>query len=344
MKRTHSENAQLFKGLSLLLHAGIGPAEGLHLLAEDAPAAARELLLSMGGSMDQGAALSDVMEQAGVFATYDSGMVRTGEQTGRMEEALEALADYYEERQRTNRQIRNALAYPCTVLLLMLVVIAVLLMKVLPVFDSVYASLGSGLTGIAAGLLRLGGLLEKALPVLLVLLMAAAAGVLLFALWAPFREKLTALWRRRFGDRGFFRKFNNARFARALSMGLRSGMPLEEAMGLAQSLLSDIPDAAARCEQCTRNLENGESLSDAMAAAQLLSPSMSRMLAVGLRGGNADCVMEDIAEKLMEDASQSLEDRISRIEPMMVTAASLLVGLILLAVMLPLMNIMSTIG
>lgn len=344
MKRTHSENAQLFRSLSLLLHAGISPAEGLYLLAEDAPAAIRELLLSMAKSMDGGAALSDVMEQTGVFDTYDFAMVRTGEQTGRMEEALEALAEHYEERKRTGRAIRTALTYPCTVLLLMLVVIAVLLVKVLPVFDSVYASLGSGLTGIAAGLLHLGTLLKMSLPVLLVLLTVAAAGVLLFALWTPFREKLTALWRSRFGDRGFLRKFNNARFARALAMGLRSGMPMEEAMELAQSLLADIPGAAARCAQCAEELKHGITLSEAMASARLLSPSMSRMLTVGLRGGNADRVMEDIAEKLMEDANQSLEDRISKIEPMMVTVASALVGLILLAVMLPLMNIMSTIG
>lgn len=344
MKRTHSENAQLFRGLSLLLHAGIGLAEGLYLLAEDAPEKTGELLRSMGSAMDQGAALSDVMEQTEVFAAYDFAMVRTGEQTGRMEEALEALAEHYEERQRTGRAIRTALTYPCTVLLLMLVVIAVLLMKVLPVFDSVYASLGSGLTGIAAGLLHLGEVLKKALPVLLVLLILGAAGVLLFALWTPFREKLTALWRSRFGDKGFLRKFNNARFARALAMGLRSGMPMEQAMELAQSLLADIPGAAARCGQCAEDLKRGVSLSDAMASARLLTPSMSRMLSVGLRGGNADRVMEDIAEKLMEDATQSLEEGISKIEPMMVTAASVLVGLILLAVMLPLMNIMSTIG
>ena len=344
MKRTHTENAQFFKELSLLLHAGIGLAEGLYLLAEDASEKHRELLLTMGQSMDRGAALSSVMEETGAFSTYDFGMVRTGEQTGRMEDALEVLAEYYEERQRTAHLLKNSLAYPCTVLLLMLVVIGVLLIKVLPVFDSVYASLGSGLTGIAGGLLRFGGILEAALPVLLILLAAGALAVLLFTLWESFREKTTALFRRRFGDRGLFRKFNNARFARALAMGLRSGMPLEEAMALAQLLLADIPDAAQRCKICADKITEDVDLSDAMAEAELLTPSMSRMLTTGLRGGNADRVMEDIARRMLEDATQTLDNTISRIEPVMVTLASLLVGLILLSVMLPLMNIMSTIG
>ena len=68
------------------------------------------------------------------------------------------------------------------------------------------------------------------------------------------------------------------------------------------------------------------------------------MLAVGLRQGGSDLVMADIANRLMEDAQESLERTVARAEPAMVLAASVLVGLILLSVMLPLMNIMAAIG
>lgn len=343
MKRTHEENARLFRELALLLHAGIGPAEGLYLLAEDAPAE-WELLQTMGKAMDGGAALSEAMTASNCFPAFDAGMVHTGEETGRLEEALEALAEHYEQRQRTAHMLKTALAYPCTVLVLMLVVVGVLLVKVLPVFDSVYASLGSGLTGIAGGLLRLGQLLQQALPVILIVLMAAAAGILLFAVWGAFREKTTALWRKHFGDRGVLRLFNNARFAQAFSMGLHSGMLPEKAVELAQTLLNDVPSAARRCETAAAQLKDGTGLPDALSGAGLLSPAMARMLSVGLRGGNADSVMAGIAEKMAEEAQRELEERIARVEPMMVTGASVLVGLILLAVMLPLMNIMSTIG
>lgn len=345
MKLDHSQTAHFCRGLALLLHGGISLADGVFLLAqEEESSPIRELLNTLGAGMDEGRQLSEAMEESDAFPAHAAGMVRIGEETGRMEEALHGLADFYEERCRTSRQIKQALAYPSMILLLMLAVIAVLLIKVLPVFDAVYASLGSRLTGISAALLELGQMLEAALPVLLALLMLLVVAVLLFSLCLPFRDRVTAWYSCRFGDRGVSRKFNNARFARALAMGLGSGLSVEEAMALSAKLLEDIPGAAARCGQCAAALESGADLASAMDAAGLLSPSQSRMLTVGLRGGNADRVMEDMGERMMEEANEALDTLVSRVEPAMVLMASALVGLILLSVMLPLMDIMSTIG
>ena len=87
-----------------------------------------------------------------------------------MEEALRSLSTYYEERSRMDRRVRSALLYPAVMLALMLVVITVLLVRVLPIFNDVYASLGGSLTGVAGGLLAIGRGLDAAMPVLLVLL------------------------------------------------------------------------------------------------------------------------------------------------------------------------------
>ena len=344
MTCTHSETARLCRGLALLLHGGISLSEGLLLLAETETGGFRELLLHLSSSMEQGATLSDALERSGVFPDHVSGMVRMGEQSGRLEEALDRLARYCDQRQQTAVQIRQALAYPSLILLLMAAVIGVLLVVVLPVFDAVYASLGSHLTGLAAGLLHLGILLKAALPVLLVLLALLVIAVLVFSLSEPLRNAATARLRKHFGDRGVFRGFNNARFARAMTMGLGSGLPLEDALRLAAQLLSDIPGAVQRCEQCKAALENGGDLAKAMQTSDLLTPSQSRLLDLGLRSGSADPVMEELADRLMEDANEHLSRTISKIEPTMVLAASLLVGMILLSVMLPLVNILSTIG
>lgn len=337
---SNQETADACRGLALLLHAGIPLADGVFLLAQEEPDKQAALLNNLGHRLDAGALLSDAMEESDAFPNYVTGMVRIGERTGRMEEALNSLADYFEERQRTSKLLRSAVAYPSMILALMLAVIGVLLVKVLPVFDRVYASLGSRLTGAAAGLLQLGQLLEGALPWILALLVMLAALVLLLYKSPRLRTQLQTA----FGDRWISRKFNNARFARAMAMGLGSGLTLEEALDLAQSLLSDVPRAAERCGICAARLKEGASLADAMAAAQLLPAAQSRMLALGLRGGNADQVMEKIADTLMEEAEEALEALISRVEPAMVMASSLLVGLILLTVMLPLMNILSSLG
>lgn len=341
---TDLETALFCRGLALQLHAGISLADGIILLAQDEAGAHQELFQQMAAGLDDGKPLSDVLEEAGCLPEYVCAMVRIGQQTGKLEQTLQSLGAFYEQRSCQKRQIKNALAYPSMVFVLMLVVVTVLLVKVLPVFDGVYGSLGSRLTGVAAGLLHLGQALETVMPVLLAVLGTAAVFAVAYSKAAAFRKTVNRWFRVRFGDWGIGRKFNNARFAQALAMGLSSGLMLEESLELAENLLKPTPGAAERCRNCKKQLENGKSLSEAMAAAQLLPPTESRLLAMGLRAGNGDRIMDEIARRLSQQAEDAVEDLVSKIEPAMVLIASLLVGLILLAVMLPLVNIMSTIG
>lgn len=341
---SNEELSDLCLELSMLFHAGVGAGDALTLLAEESAPEYRELLNSMADQVDMGSSLSAAMRAAGRFPLYVCGLVEVGERAGRTEEALAALAQYYEGRARLDRRVKSALLYPAVMLLLMLVVIAVLLVRVLPIFDDVYASLGGRLTGVAGGLLALGRSLDKAMPVLWVLLAAVVAFLAAFAALPGFREKLTAAWRNSRGDKGLARKMNDARLAQALAMGMASGMPLEEAVELASGLLEDVPQAKSRCMDCRARLDNGEKVSAAMKDSGLLPTAACRLLELGQRGGSGDAAMEKIAAGLSEESETALEEQVSRVEPALVLVCSLLVGLILLSVMLPLMHIMSAIG
>ena len=336
------ELVRTVRGFALQLHSGIGVADAAFLLAQEEQPPLKNLLNTMGENLDAGDSLADAMTDG--FPEHTRAMVRIGEETGRLEEALNGLADFYEQRIRTKMQIRSAVSYPAMVLGLMLLVVGVLLVKLLPVFDRVYASLGSRLTGPAAGLLYAGQLLEAALPAVFGVMLILAAAAMLLRFRPACREKLVSAWQHRYGDRGLARKFNNARFARALAMGLASGLPLETCMTLAEKLLQEIPGAAKRCADCAKAMEAGESFGAAMEHAQFLPPSQCRLLQIGHRSGNADRVMERIADTLEEEAQNALEAAISRIEPAMVTVCSVLVGGILLTVMLPLIDILSELG
>ena len=160
-------------------------------------------------------------------------------------------------------------------------------------------------------------------------LLLAAAGVFLalFSLSEGFRQKLVSRWRWRFGDRGVSRKISDGRFAQALSMGMASGLPLEDALTQAADLLEDVPGAQARCRDCLDRLDRGDELAQAVRQSGVLPPAECRLLALGLRSGSGDRV-----------------DRVSQVEPALVGVTSVLVGIILLSVMLPLMHIMSAIG
>jgi len=344
-KLSNSELAGLCCELALLMHAGVQLGDGLALLAEEEKdAALRSMLKEMANQADMGVPLSAALREAGCFPLYVTGLVEVGERTGRTEEALRALSQYYESRERTDRQIKSALTYPAILLVMMLVVIGVLLSQVLPVFEDVYASLGGRLTGFAGGLLVIGRWLDAAMPFVCAILVVVIAFFACFYFSLSFRDKVLGIWRKRFGDKGVSRKISDARFAQALAMGLRSGLPLEETVDLAAELLKDTPAAVERCKACRAKLDEGADLAEAMRSADTLPAAQCRLLHLGLRSGEGDSVMEDIARRLSEEAELAMEKKVSKIEPAMVLVTSLLVGVILLSVMLPLMNIMAAIG
>ena len=342
MKRTiaNEEIASICLEISLLLHAGVSTGDALSLLAEEGDH--RELMTAMAEQVDGGAPLSDALKDSGSFPTYVCGLVEVGERTGRTEEALAALSRYYEDRVRLARRVRSALLYPAVMLALMLVVIGVLLVKVLPIFDDVYASLGGRLTGIAGGLLVLGRWLESVMPVLWGLLVLLAIFGLLLATSPAFRGRLTSFWQKSHGDKGVSRKLNNARLAQAMAMSMASGLPVEEAVSLSAGLLE--AGAKARCLDCRKRLEGGEALSQALRSSGLLPANHCRLLELGQRSGAGDSSMEKIARDLTEEGEAALDALVGRVEPALVLTCSVLVGLILLSVMLPLMHIMAAIG
>ncbi len=339
------EIADLCKQLGLFMQAGVTLSDGLHLLSEEEKGTPLGgLLADLAGEVEEGNLLCHAFSKAACFPAYVTGLLAVGEQVGRTEETLFALSRYYEEQDRMNRRLRSALTYPCVLLLMMLVVIVVLLTQVLPVFDDVYASLGGSLTGLAGGLLALGNLLRKMLPVLVLLLTLFVVLAAVLSLSPTLRNRLTGFFKRHLGDKSVFRKINDARFAQALSLAFSSGMALEEGVSLAAALLQEYPSAVKRCEACGDRLAAGENLASALGATDMLPLWACRMLTLGMRAGNGDRVMIEIAQRLSEDAGDTLERKVAAIEPALVFLTSLLVGAILLSVMLPLMHIMKAIG
>lgn len=345
LELSNLEIADLCRELALLLHSGVSAGDGLFLMAEEEKdPKSRELLTGMASAMDSGAYLHQAFDEAKCFPVYITGLLRMGEEVGRTEETLNALAAYYENREKLQRQIVSSLTYPAILLLLMLIVIIVLLSQVLPVFNEIYMSLGGQLTGVAGGLLLLGQFLDKAMPLLCGILAVFFLAAAVLYLRRDLRLRATALWRRKLGDRGIARKMNNARFAQALSMGFSSGMVLEDAVEMAGELLKEIPGAAQRCADCREQLLQGADLATALGENGLLSPSACRLLTLGMRSGTGDGIMETIAQRMQDEAQEALESAVGKVEPALVLVTSGLVGVILLSVMLPLMNIMTAIG
>ena len=345
IRLTNEEISAICRELGLLIHGGINIADGLLSMAENEETEEMKgLLTEMGNKADDGYQLGQIFREAGCFPEYVTGILEVSDRTGGTEEALLSLGTYYENRVRTERHIRSAVLYPAVLLFIMLIIIVVLLTKVLPVFNDVYAQLGAGLSGVAGGLMALGSFLDKAMPVLLVILAAAVVLIILFAASQGFRDKAITWWKKTRGDKGIAAQISNARFAQVLSMGMRAGLDTQDILKLSENLFTDSPYELGCLKTCGEKLDSGMTLIEALNDSGLIPKSQTRLINVGNRAGRGDEVMADVAARMTEESENALEDKVSKIEPALVIATSILVGLILLSVMLPLVHIMSAIG
>ncbi len=342
---SYSDTSVLCLELALFLGAGADHSSAFTLLAEETEdAAMKERFLAVAHRIDEGMSLSAALGRSALVSEDVCVMLEVGERTGRTEETLRSLSRYYEQRDLSDRQIRSALLYPSILLMVMMTVIVVLLTKVLPIFSDVYASIGGQMTGIAGGLLMFGTLLNTLLPLLLVLLVLAAGALTAFACIPALRGRLTRSRNKRARRSGVAKKMRTARFAEALSMALSSGLVAEEAVGAASRLLADSDEDTGSCAACMELLAGGATLADAVRTTGLLPAAECRLLSLGFASGSGETAAVEIAKRLSRDADEALARRIGQIEPALVIVTSLLIGLILLTVMLPLTQIMTTIG
>lgn len=331
--------------ISLLIHAGINLADGMHLLAEDEKEEnKKEIFCQMAETLDEGKPLSVAMEKSKSFPSYVIYMTAAGEDTGRLEQAFGAMADYYEGRYRLQERIKSALMYPVVLLLLMLLIIGILLIRILPIFQQVYEQLGGSMDGLAGGLLVFGKGLESALPVIGLIIAVLFFGGIAVRLHGGWRAKAEKLFLHMTENLSVAKKISVSRLAAALAMGLMSGLNSEGAMELAASFQQEESKSQKKHQRCKKLLEQGKTLAEALRESELMEPLYCRMLALGTKSGTADTVMEEISHRLEDDAETVIENLVGKVEPTIVIVTSLLVGIILLAVMLPLMNIMAAIG
>jgi len=331
--------------MSLLLHSGISIGDGLRLLADDeTEITLKSLLKELADKVNDGNTLSSALRETEYFPKYVADMTETGEISGRQEQAFQSLSEYYDGRFKLMNRIKSAILYPVILSVLMLIIIAILLVKVLPIFNKVYEQLGGEMKGIAGGLLQIGLFLGNIMPVIGVLLAIILIGFFIFAFNHNMRGKAMKLYHKYFGSRGLVKKVGTAHFVSAMSMGIMSGLNVEDALRNAAVIQDDVPAEKRRHDMCIQKLESGMGLAQAMRETQILSNSYCRMLELGIRCGSADTVITEIARRLQEEAEQKIEEKVGLIEPTIVVITSFIVGTILLSVMLPLMNIMSSIG
>ncbi|MDD3251526.1 MAG: type II secretion system F family protein [Lachnospiraceae bacterium] len=330
--------------VSMLLKEAVPLDEGFSIMAEDAATKEeRDLLRQIAEDVELGEPLFSAMEKTGEFPPYVVSMAKLGQKSGTLDRIMKSLSIYYEKEYLMMKNIQNAITYPMMMVVMLVAILFVLFTWVMPVFERVYVQLGVQMSPISLMASRFGGLLSGAALILFAILAGiVAAAAIAAGAGHTFRlvEKLTE-W--------FKRKNKTAlavagrRFTAVLALTLQSGMELEKGMELAAEIV-DNHKMEETIRECAHKLAGGVGYYEAMKDTGLFSGFHVQMLKVGARSGQLDEVMRSISKDYEQQADNSIDNMISRLEPTLVAVLAVAVGLILLSVMLPLAGVLASVG
>ncbi|MFZ2539140.1 MAG: type II secretion system F family protein [Oscillospiraceae bacterium] len=330
--------------IAMILKAGISVSEGISIMCEDIKNSEGEKILSeIQESVDMGEPFHMALSATQKFPNYVVDMTRIGEQSGRLDEVMDSLCEYYEREESIAKSVKSAVTYPLIMVSMMLLVIGILVTKVLPVFAEVYAQLGSVPSPFVQNVMSLGSVAVFYALIIVILI------IILFLIWffmgksTKGRNAITRFKASFFMTKKISAKIASGRFASAMALTMSSGLDVEQSLAMVKKLVDNnfTHEKITKCQELTAQ---GSSFSDAILNAKIFSGVYSRMVAVGFKAGCADTVMKKLSERYEDEVDTQINKIISILEPTLVAVLSVVVGMILLSVMLPLMGIMSSIG
>ena len=336
-----AEIAAFCTQLSMILKSGITITEGIEIMSEDIKnEAGRTILLDLHSHLELGTPLHSGLIEVGVFPDYMVNMTEIGEATGKLDNVMDSLVLYYEREEAVSRMVRNAVTYPLVMIGMMLAVIIILIVRVMPIFNDVFAGLGAQMTGFSLAVLNLGQALSRYSITIVAILAVTAVLFLIFQSTQKGKEKLEYIKAASPLTKGLYTKIAAGRFASAMALMLSSGMDVDQSLEMVYKLIKT-PMVREKIEKCQKFMLEGESFSQALLKVGMFSGLYAGMVGVAFRTGAVDTVMEKLAARYEEETASKINNIISALEPSLVAVLSIIVGMILLSVMLPLMSIMA---
>ena len=334
-------------GVAVMIAAGIQTDEAVYMLADEhEDSQFRSICNAVYRQLADGNTLSAAMESTGAFPEYAVSMVRAGEKAGRIEQVLRRLDVYYEEEERTFAKLRSSVSYPAALLGIMSIILAFAVAFILPVFIDVYENLSGELTsgsfssmGISIGIgwtALIFSLISTAFVVALTIMSASEHG----------RLRVVALFEKLPLTRDTMYQLALSRFTAALSTYISSGVDTDTAMRSAMAFVTNdrLRAKAEAAYQSMMNTSDPRSLAQAIAENDVFEPLYARMLTVGLETGASDEMLSRLSQIFFDDALERIDRIIDRVEPLFAAFLTVTVGATLIAVMLPLIGIMRSIG
>jgi general secretion pathway protein F len=337
--------ATVTRQISTLVSSEVNIEQALQLIAEQAEnAALRSLLLDVRGAILDGYSFAAALRlHPATFPEFYTSSVAAGEQAGRLSHVLVHLADFVENRHRNAQKVQLALLYPALLALVSFGMMALLMIYVVPDIVKVFISRGAELPFLTRALIAISGGLQS---YGLVMLIALIAAVLAFARWVRvpanrlrFDRRIATTW----PLARFSRQTNAARFAASLATLVQSSVPLVEALNAAAAVTPNhhIRETAI---DVTRQVREGSSLQAAMAKSGIFPPMLVAIVASGENGGQLGPALARAAAELDRELEAMASTLVALVEPLVLLMMGGLVLLMVLAILLPIINLNNIVG
>jgi len=346
-KRVSPKDVAVFsRQLATMMSAGVPMVQGFEIVAggQDNPRM-KEMLTNIKTDIEGGSSLNEALGKYPVqFDELFQNLVRAGESAGVLDTVLDTIATYKENIEAIKGKIKKALFYPAAVLAVAVIVAAILLIFVIPQFETVFKNFGADLPAFTQMLVSLSRFMVSYWWLVFGIIAGTIVGMVMlhkrsnkFAhLVNRFMLKLPVV-----GD--ILRKSAIARYARTLGVTFRAGVPLVEALDSVSNATGSIiyNDAVKRIRE---DVAVGHQLQLAMRQTNLFPNMVVQMVAIGEEAGALDKMLFKIADFYEEEVNNAVDALSSLLEPFIMIIIGLIVGSMVVGMYLPIFKLGSVVG
>lgn len=346
-RRITQEDITVFtRQLATMMKAGLPLMQAFEIVARGhSNPSMTEMLMQVRSDVEQGSALGKSFSKyPKYFDRFYCNLVSAGESGGVLESLLDKLAVYKEKTQTIKKKVKTALTYPIAIIVVAIALIFIMMMFVLPAFKEVYANMGAELPDLTQLVMNLSDLFVDYGWIMIILLIASAFGLYKLHEKSPtFQKRIDALILRLPVFGAIVRKATIARWARTTSTLFAAGVPLVE-------VLDSVAGASGNIlyEEATQDIRakvtQGLSLTSSMQSTDMFPNMVIQMAAIGEESGSLDDMLNKAAEFYEDEVDNSVTRLSHLMEPIIMVVLGSLIGILLIAMYLPLFNLGNVVG
>lgn len=332
-----------FSQLQVLLRAGLSFTSAFSLIIEDADAADAVRFRRLFDRVIAGASLWEALKEEPDFTQLDYGVVRIGEESGRLIDALGFLSDYYEKRESQRRALVSALSYPAITLCVAAVVLAFMMLVVIPMFEQVYARMGGELPAMTRMMICIA---DKMPAFFLGLLFVLVAGYFVkqrFGYSDAYQRVASSILLRMPYVGKMICMLQVSRLSGLLYLLIGSDVPLLQSLRLTADILRFYPVRKSLEETCVM-VEHGEPLYAGFAKyGKIYSRKFVTLLRVGEETNSLDAMLKTLSDDTSAELDYELKQVNNALEPLLILFIGVIVAFVLISMYLPMFKMGMTI-